>query len=223
LSNVKTYRKEKENIRKNFNIYTIKAFQLIPKIKDPKILDVGCGTGVPTIQLAKISKGQVIGIDIDNESLKILKEKIKDEKLTNKIRVVNESILNMDFPDEEFDIIWAEGSIFSIGYNNALKKWRRFLKQKGYLVIHDDIKDKNHKLEILEKYGFLLINQFDISYSIWWEKYYKPLKKIIQNFNKNYKNDNNLINEIHKDQIEIKEFKSDSKEPCSFFIITQKI
>ena len=90
MSNINSYRTEKENIRKNLLKYTIKAFKKLPKIKEPCILDVGCGSGIPTIELAKLSKGHVTGIDIDEDSLKILKRKIKDFELKNQISVIKE-------------------------------------------------------------------------------------------------------------------------------------
>jgi len=42
---------------------------------------------------------------------------------------VNCPILNMDFPDESFDIIWAEGSTFIIGFERALREWRRLINK----------------------------------------------------------------------------------------------
>ena len=65
MSNLNLYRIEKDRIRENLNKYTRKAFELLPKLKNSNILDIGCGTGVPTMESAKISDGTVIGIDID--------------------------------------------------------------------------------------------------------------------------------------------------------------
>jgi hypothetical protein len=33
------------------------------------------------------------------------------------------------FRSEEFDLIWAEGAIYNIGFENGLRKWRKFLKK----------------------------------------------------------------------------------------------
>ncbi|GAG39125.1 unnamed protein product, partial [marine sediment metagenome] len=136
MSNLNLYRIEKDRIRENLNKYTKKAFKLLPKCKNPHILDIGCGTGVSTIKLATISDGHVNGIDIDVTSLNLLQRKIKETGLNNRVSVIRDSILTMDFPEESFDIIWAEGSIFVIGFENSIKKWRRFLKPNGFLVIH---------------------------------------------------------------------------------------
>ena len=114
MSNLNSYRIEKDNIRENLNKYTRKAFGFLPKIKNPCILDVGCGSGVPTIELANISGGHVTGIDIDETALVLLNRKIQQMGLNDRVTVVKNSIHNMDFPECSFDIIWAEGSLFVI-------------------------------------------------------------------------------------------------------------
>ena len=149
MSYLNLYRIEKDYIRENLNKYTRKAFKKLPKVKNPHILDIGCGTGVPTIALVKLSKGKVIGIDIDELSLDLFKRKIKETELDNQVDIIKGSMLTMDFPEESFDIIWSEGSIFVIGFERGLKKWRRLLKPNGFLVIHDEMKDKIQKLELI--------------------------------------------------------------------------
>jgi len=223
LSNLKLYRIEKDHIRENLNKYTRKAFKLLPKCKNPQILDIGCGTGVPTIELAKISNGRVIGIDINATSLNLLQRKIKEMGFKNRVNVIKNSILSMDFPEECFDIIWAEGSIFVIGFENSLKKWHHFLKNNGFLVIHDENIDKAKKFGLIKKYGYKLIAQFEVSDKIWWLEYYTPLEMLIQRFRHNYPNDSELINELNKDQSEIEKCKSNSIVVSSFYVIIQKI
>ena len=56
---------EIEELRANFIRYTKKAFRMLPKLDRPRILDIGCGSGAPTIELARLSDGEIIGIDID--------------------------------------------------------------------------------------------------------------------------------------------------------------
>ncbi len=222
MSNLNLYRNEKDHIRENLNKYTRKAFKLLPKCKNPHILDIGCGTGVPTIELATISDGHVIGIDIDVTSLNLLQRKIRETGLNNRVSVIKDSILTIDFPEESFDIIWSEGSIFVIGFENGIRMWRRFLKPNGFLVIHDENKDKTKKLELITKYGYTSIAQFELSDNLWRLEYYTPLEQIIQVFRHKYPNDSDLSNELNKDQIEIDKCKSNSTVISSFFVIMQK-
>ena len=44
---------DRDRFREPLLKYTRKAFQLLPKLDKPRILDVGCGSGVPTIELAR--------------------------------------------------------------------------------------------------------------------------------------------------------------------------
>jgi len=223
MSNLNLYRIEKDHIRENLNKYTRKAFKLLPKCKNLHILDVGCGSGVPTIELAKISDGHIIGIDIDATSLNLLQRKIKKIGLNNRLSIIKDSILTMDFPEESFDIIWAEGSIFVIGFEKSIKRWRRFLKPYGFLVIHDENKDKTKKLGLITKYGYALIAQFEVTDDLWWLEYYTPLEQLIQEFRHKYPKDSELNSELNKDQIEIDKCKSNSIVFSSFFVIMQKV
>ena len=222
MSNLNLYRIKKDHIRENLNKYTRKAFELLPKIKNPNILDVGCGTGVPTIELAKISDGHVIGIDIDETSLNLLRRKVKEMGLNKQVNGLKDSLLTMDFPEESFDIIWSEGSIFVIGFETGIKKWRRFLKPNGFLVIHDEKKDKNKKLGVITKYGYALINQFELTEKLWWCEYFTPLEQLIQKFHHKYPKDSRLNNELNKDQIEIDKCKSNPILVNSFYVLMQK-
>jgi len=100
-----------DSFRECFNKYTIKAFRILPELEKPRILDIGCGSGVPTIELARLSDGEIIGIDIDQESLDRLSRKIEREGLTKRVKAIKCSLQDIRFPDNSFDIIWAEGSI----------------------------------------------------------------------------------------------------------------
>ena len=56
---------QKDELRKPLLKYTRKAFRMFPNMYRLQILDVGCSSGVPTLELTKLSKGEIIGINID--------------------------------------------------------------------------------------------------------------------------------------------------------------
>ncbi|KPJ70547.1 hypothetical protein AMJ52_09785, partial [candidate division TA06 bacterium DG_78] len=111
-----------DQFREKFNKYTRKAFEVLPRLEKPCILDIGCGSGVPTIELARLSDGQIIGVDIDQSRLDTFTKKIDTAGLTKRIKTIQCSMLDMKFSDESFDIIWAEGVIAIIDFERGLKE-----------------------------------------------------------------------------------------------------
>jgi ubiquinone/menaquinone biosynthesis C-methylase UbiE len=223
--------------------YTEKAFNIIPTIKNPKILDIGCGPGLQTIHLAKISSGKIIGIDIHQPYLDQLEKLIQKEKLSNKITTDNKSMFNMDFQKNYFDIIWAEGSIFIIGFERGLMEWKQYLKPKGFLVVHEmtwlkhnppkeiidywkkvypDINTIEFNLKIIKKSGYNIIGFFPLPEDAWWDFYYEPLEKRLKKMRVKYKNNKKAQEMINIEQEEIDLFRRYSSWYGSVFFVMQK-
>jgi ubiquinone/menaquinone biosynthesis C-methylase UbiE len=195
---------------------------MLPKLEKPRILDVGCGSGVPTIELAKLSGGEIIGIDIKQSSLDELNRKIEEEGFSGRVKAVKCSLFKIDFSDESFDIIWAEGSIWVIGFEKGLKEWRRLLKPNGFLVVHDEIKTVANKLEKIPSCGYKLINHFSLPEEAHWTEYYRPLEIRIKELYMKYKNNSEALKTLKKHQNEIDMVKRNPKEHSSAFYIMQK-
>ena len=212
-----------DHFREVFNKYTIEAFQKLPKMEKPRILDIGCGSGVPTMELAKLSDGEIIGIDIDQELLDILSKKIEQEGLTNRVKAIKCSLLDIKFPDNSFDIIWAEGSITTLGVERSLKGWNRLIKPKGFLVIHDEIKHFFEKRYKVDSCGYKLIEHFSLPENAWWEEYYRPLEIRINELYKKYSNDPNALGVLNIHQTEVDIVKASPKIFQSVFCIMQKL
>jgi len=212
-----------DHFREVFNKYTIEAFQKLPKMEKPRILDIGCGSGVPTMELAKLSDGEVIGIDIDQELLDILRKKIEQEGLTNRVKAIKCSLLDIKFPDNSFDIIWAEGSITTLGVERSLEGWSRLLKPSGFLVVHDEIKHFFENRNKVTSCGYKLIEHFSLPEEAWWEEYYSPLEIKVKELYKKYGNDADAIGVLNIHQTEIDIVKASPKSFQSVFCILQKI
>jgi ubiquinone/menaquinone biosynthesis C-methylase UbiE len=211
---------EKDLVRERLNKYTRRAFQMLPELDQPHILDIGCGSGVPTMELARLSDGQIIGLDIDPSLLDQLTKKIEEAGLSDRVKTLKRSMLELDFPDESFDIIWAEGSIARIGFERGLKEWRRFLKPKGFLVVHDEITNITRKLEQISGCGYDLLEHFTLSRDIWWTEYYGPWEKRIHEMRKSIDEPKALL-ELDKEQREIELFKSNPRRYSSVFFVMQ--
>ena len=220
--NKKAFVIDKDVFRKNLLTYTRKAFHMLPKLDKPRILDIGCGSGAPTLELARLSHGQITGVDIDQSLLEDLKRKISEAGLSDRITVLKCSVFELDFPDESFDIIWSEGSIFTIGFERGLTEWRRFLTSNGFLVVHDDIQNLTENIEQIPRCGYTLLEHFTISSDTWWTEYYAPLEKYILEIRTEYNDDPTVLLEIDKEQREIDMFKKNPGQYSSVFFVMQK-
>lgn len=212
-----------DRLRSAFLKYTRKAFEILPVMDKPRILDIGCGNGIPTLELALLSDGEIIGVDIDQPALEELTEKAKKSNLGDRVKVIHCSMFELDFPDESFDIIWAEGAIAPIGFERGLKEWGRLLKKGGFMVLHDDLEGKEYKLKIIAECGYKLIDFFQLPDEAWWAEYYAPLEKRINELRAIHGEESNFLDAIKRFQDEINAYKVNPRRFRSIFYILKKI
>lgn len=88
-----------KNLGQNYLIDKNKRDQIINfgnLNEDDVVLEIGTGIGTLTIELAK-KAGKVIAIEQDSNIAKILRERLKKEKIDN-VELINDDALNVDFP-----------------------------------------------------------------------------------------------------------------------------
>ena len=223
--------------------HTRKAFRMLPELKIPRILDIACGPGVPTLELARLSGGEVIGIDVNQEYLDKLATKAEESGLADRVTAMNCSLLEMPFPPQSFDILWAEGAIWIIGFRKGLEEWRQFLKPQGFMVIHDgawlcpnppqevfdywrkispDIMTVGQRLEMIRGGGYEIIGSFPLPDDYWWVEYYQPLEKWVQTLRNKYAANPEAITLLDKEQREIDMFRKSRRWYGSSFFVMQR-
>lgn len=212
-----------DELRESLSEYTRKAYRMLPKLSKPRSLDIGCGSGVPTIELARLSDGRITGLDNDQSLLDKLDKKIEEEGFTTRVETLNCSIFDMTFPDESFDVIWAEGSIAVIGFERGLREWRRMLKPMGFLVVHDEIKKFSEKLKLIPRCGYSLLGHFQLSEDVWWTKYFGPLEKRIDELSAKHRGCSEALGILEEKRDEIEMVKKKPRDQSSVFFVMQKL
>jgi len=227
------------------NESTRRAFNTIPKLPwRPLILDIGCGHGVQTIELAKISKGTIIALDNHQSFLNKLMKKAKDEKLLDHIVPKNNSMLDMEFEKNTFDIIWSEGALYFMGFQNGLRRCHQLLKNDGFLAVteivyfvnnppapliqyfekeYPDIKTVEDNIDLIQNERFHLISNFTLPESSWLDNFYLPMEEEITRLNKKYQGNEIALGTFEEMKNEINFYKKFSDYYGYEFFIMQRI
>ncbi|MFC2063227.1 SAM-dependent methyltransferase [Chloroflexota bacterium] len=213
------FREQRDGIRKRLLKYTRRAFRMLPHLDKPRILDIGCGAGISTLELARLSRGEVTGIDIDQSALDKFTRGIEAAGLGGRVRARNRSMLEMDFPDGSFDIVWAEGSIYAVGFARGIREWKQLLKRDGYLVIHDAQGDISGKLGQIRSGGYELLGYFLLNKETWQQEYFAPLEKLVAEYRGKYPDDARILREIRLAQQELDTFKKDPENNSSVVFV----
>ncbi|MFD7533388.1 bifunctional class I SAM-dependent methyltransferase/N-acetyltransferase [Streptomyces sp. NPDC059849] len=109
-----------------------------PLPRRPRVLDLGCGPGRAALLLAAEAGAEVTAVDLHRPFLDELREAAGARGLGDRIRTVRADMAELsgpDFPDGSFDLVWAEGSAYTIGFDTALRDWKRLLAPGGSLVV----------------------------------------------------------------------------------------
>ena len=148
----------------------------LPEFNNPKILDIGCGTGVPTLRLAEKYIGTITAIDTDKQLLGFLEHKIQRKKTSCKIETKNVSFFDFVTEPEWYDLILAEGFLNVVGFEMGFKRVIAKIKKKGYFIIHDEYKDNDKKIALINKYNCKIVNSLLLDETIWWRDFYGQLE-----------------------------------------------
>ncbi|KAK4692195.1 hypothetical protein P7C71_g4963, partial [Lecanoromycetidae sp. Uapishka_2] len=115
------------------------AAYLLDSIRpDMHILDIGCGPGSITADLAAlVPQGQVVGIDVGPVSIEEARKMANERGLKNVTFDVGDAHA-LDFPNHFFDIVHAHQVLQHAGNPpHALREWHRVTKPGGIIACRE--------------------------------------------------------------------------------------
>jgi ubiquinone/menaquinone biosynthesis C-methylase UbiE len=175
---------------------TLRAISMVHGLPPrPRILDIGCGPGAQTIDLARATGGEIVALDNRQRFLDEMLARAEKAGVSSQINSVCGSMFEMDFPDASFDLIWSEGAIYIMGFAAGLSACRRFLKPGGSTVVSEltwlvdnppaaardrwaqeypAMQSIGGNLKIAADAGYEHIKTFVLPAADWWVNYYGP-------------------------------------------------
>ena len=199
---------------------TLKVLDLIDLDEDSRlnILEVACGPGADTLVLADYFKdSEIEAIDLFPHYLSILNQKIKENNLESRVFTYEMDMNDLDFANEEMDLIFSHAGVEIMGFKKALNRWKRILKPNAYLVVSDltwiskpskksidfwktnyeEIDTVENKIAQLEKLGFEYVNHFVLDKKEF-VNYYSKLENNLNQL-KSDKSAKDFINQLKKE------------------------
>jgi len=112
--------------------YRHRLYEKVDLKNKRRILDVGCGTGAVTLDIAALAKGDVTGIDIDPEKLQQAESILS---ATPNATVMEADVLDLPFEDEMFDlVVFNIVLIYVKDQQKAVNEMARVTRQGGVVL-----------------------------------------------------------------------------------------
>lgn len=103
-----------------------------------RMLDVGCGTGMPAIRLAQATGGAVVGITVNQMQVDRGNERARQHGLDDHVHFEHANAMELPYADATFDAAWAFESVTHMPDRvQALREMARVVRPGGRIVLAD--------------------------------------------------------------------------------------
>jgi SAM-dependent methyltransferase len=171
----------------------------------PRIVDLGCGSGMQTVDVARATGGTVLAVDTHAPNVERVRTRAAEAGLVERIeaRVADMAALQ---PDEPFDLVWSEGALYNLGLAKALPLCARLLRPGGVVAFTDavwlrddppeDVRalfadyptmgSVDDVLKRLRSGGWTILGHFVLPDAAWWDDFYTPMEQRLEALRRRY-------------------------------------
>lgn len=181
-----------------------------PLPEQPKVLDIACGPGMQTMDLADLlPDAEIAAIDNHRPFVEEANRRAAECGVAERVRAEFGDMRSLDFDPARFDLIWCEGAAYIMGVGNALRGWRPLLKPGGRLALteavwlrsdapdpvrqcwaeYPEMGDIDACRTLVRDCGFDLLGDFVLPEAAWWDDYYTPMERRLDQLAPKYAGD----------------------------------
>lgn len=227
------------------DVYTVHAWTRLREMPEhPELLDLGCGPGRQTLALASATDARITAVDVYPPFLERLGYEMHLRNLEKQITIMQADMNSLPFSPESFDVIWAEGALYNMGFDHGLSAMKPLLRSGGWLVaselcwldevnISDEAADffateypgirRNHQnVEAIERAGYEPAGSLILPEDSWWEGHYTPIEARLGSLAEQYTGDSEALEILDGYRREIELYRNHSSEYAYVFYIMRK-
>ena len=223
---------------------TARALELArPLPQAARVLDIGCGPGMQTLDLAELLPGAAItAIDNHPPFVAEANRHAAARGLSNRVTAQVGDMTALDFPPASFDLLWCEGAAYIMGVERALGTWRPLLRPGGRLALSEAIWLRDDPPEAVRRFwaedypamgdvqscrdlvrrcGYELLGDFVLPEDAWWDDYYTPMLARIEELTDKYPDDP-AAQAVLAEAVEETECYRDYADYCGYVFLVMK-
>ena len=178
---------------------TREALRRLPELPaQPRVLDLGCGSGRSTLVLAQLLRTKVVAVDNHQPFLDQLQATAIERGLEHMVEPRCADMAAPGVPAGSVNLLWSEGAIYLLGFERGLRLWRPLLTPGGCLAVSEcswltadppteaaaffregypGMAGIEQNLERARAAGFDVVDHFTLLPEAWWDEYYAPLEQ----------------------------------------------
>jgi ubiquinone/menaquinone biosynthesis C-methylase UbiE len=208
-----------------------------------RILDLGCGCGGQTLTLARHTKGAILALDNHQAYLDELRRRAQAAGLSGRIQTVLKDMHTLMAGDGPFDLIWAEGILFVVGFRDGLATCHSLQTPGGGLAVSElcwlrpdppaecrqffseafpAMTDVETALSAIRASGYEPLGHFTVPESAWWTSYYQPVEERLRSLRKRHTGSEENLAMIEAIQKEIDVYRQYSAYYGSVFFVMRR-
>jgi len=176
----------------------------------PRVLDLGCGPGAGSSNLASLTGGRVTALDLHPPFVVQQAAAARAAGLSHRLDPVCADMRAAPFAAGVFDLVWSEGALYSIGFRNGLELCARLVRPGGYVAASEvvwtvpappdevrrwwhaeypDIAPIAEKASAVTGAGLEILDHFTLPRDAWTLHFYEPMKARLGEFRRAWSGD----------------------------------